>query len=55
MEEFRGERPLHEMVIETFRSRHRWMNIAAFVMPMVFLVLTGVFAYQFYRAESWAR
>ena len=52
LEEFRGERPLREMIIETFRSRHRWINIMTFAMPVVFLVLLAVFAYQFFHAES---
>ena len=52
VEEFRGERSFHEMIIETFRSRHRWLHITAFVMPLVFLVLFFIFAYQFSQAES---
>ncbi len=52
LEEFRGERPLREMIIETFRSRHRWINIMTFAMPVVFLVLLVVFAYQFFHTES---
>jgi len=52
VEELRGERPLHEMIMETFRSRHRWINITAFLMPLVFIVLFFVFGYQFFRADS---
>ncbi len=52
LEEFRGERPLREMISETFRSRHRWINIMTFAMPVVFLVLLAVFSYQFFHAES---
>ena len=51
-EELRGERPLREMIMETFRSRHRWINMTAFAMPGVFMVLFFVFAYQFFQAES---
>ena len=36
VESLRGERPLGEMITETFRSRHRWLHITAFSMPMIF-------------------
>ncbi|MCU0961980.1 MAG: hypothetical protein MUF48_17940 [Pirellulaceae bacterium] len=52
IEEFRGEPSLRDMVIETFRSRHRWIHVTALVMPFVFLLLFFVFGYQFYQAES---
>jgi hypothetical protein len=52
VESLRGERALHEMIIESFRSRHRWLYITAFVMPFIFIVLVFVFGYQFFQAES---
>jgi hypothetical protein len=52
VESLRGERPLLDMVTETFRSRHRWIYLMAFFLPFVFIALAFVFAYQFYQAES---
>jgi hypothetical protein len=52
VESLRGERPLGEMINEAFRSRHRWMNITSFVMPMIFVVAACFFAYQFFTAST---
>ena len=52
VEDLQGERPLHEMITETFHGRHRWLHITAFVMPMVFLLLVFVFGFKFYYADS---
>ena len=52
LEHYRGEASLHEMLIETFRGRHRWVNVLAFVGSCVIFVLLFVIAYQFFQAES---
>ena len=52
IESFRGEPSLPEMVVETFRSRNRWLYITAFILPFIFVVLVFVFGYQFFQAES---
>ena len=52
VDSLRGERPLGEMITEAFHSRHRWMHITAFIMPIVFGISACVFAYQFFVAES---
>ena len=52
VEGLRGERPLREMITETFRSRHRWLHITSFIMPMIFVVAACIFAYRFYYAET---
>lgn len=52
VESLRGERPLGEMITEAFRSRHRWLHITSFVMPMVFVIAAVVFAYRFFVAGS---
>ncbi len=48
----RGERPLGEMITEAFRSRHRWLHITSFIMPMLFVAAACVFAYQFFVAQT---
>ena len=55
VEEFRSERSLRDIYLETFRSRHRWLHITAFALPFCFSHLFFVFAYQFFQAESVAR
>ena len=52
LEHYRGEAPLHEMIIETFRGRHRWLNMLAIVMGFVVTGLLVVVGYQFFNAES---
>ena len=52
VEGLRGERPFREMITETFRSRHRWLHITSFIMPMIFVVAACVFAYRFFYAET---
>jgi len=52
LEHYRGEAPLHEMIIETFRGRHRWLNMLAMVMGIVVTGLLVVVGYQFFNAES---
>lgn len=52
LENYRGEAPLHEMIIETFRGRHRWLNMLAIVIGVVVMGLLVVVGYQFFNAES---
>ncbi len=52
MEDVRGEQSLREMIVESFRSRHRWLNMVMFLMPFVLVVAIPIFAYQFFQAES---
>lgn len=49
---FRGEASLPEMLIETFRGRHRWLNMLAIVVGFVVTALLVVVGYQFFQAES---
>lgn len=52
LEHYRGEQSISQMVIDSFRTRHRWLVV------LVFLSTTGLFlvdifaAYQFFQAES---
>ncbi len=52
LEHYRAEPAIHEMVIETFRGRWRWLVAMTFVMICVFVVLMAVCVYQFFHAES---
>jgi hypothetical protein len=52
LEHYRGEPPLHEMLIETFRGRWRWLVALTFVMVIVAMALMAVCAYQFFHAEA---
>jgi hypothetical protein len=46
------ESPLHVVLIETFRGRHRWLNAMAVAWTFVALALIVVAAFQFFQAES---
>ena len=52
VESLRGERPLSEMISEAFRSRHRWLSITSFVMPVIFVLAACFFAYRFFYADT---
>ena len=52
LEHYRGEPPLHQMLIETFRGRWRWLVALTFVMGVVAAVLLMVCAYHFFHAET---
>jgi hypothetical protein len=52
LEHYRGDVPLHEMVVETFRGRHRWLNMLAMVMGLVVTGLLVVIGYEFFQVES---
>ena len=52
LEHYQGDPPIHEMLIETFRGRHRWLNGLAFVFTFVALALAIFAAYEFFHVES---
>jgi hypothetical protein len=43
---------LHDVLIESFRGKHRWLNVMAVVWTFVFVALAVVAAYQFFQAED---
>ncbi|UCG16927.1 MAG: hypothetical protein JSV19_02610 [Phycisphaerales bacterium] len=51
-DEIGGEPAVHEMVIDSFRGRLRWLVILASVWCMAFLALAVVCAVQFFRANT---
>ncbi len=52
LEHYRGEASIHEMVIEVFRGRHRWLNVFILIMSWVIFGLLVVAGRQFFLAES---
>ena len=52
LEHFQNDPPLYEMLIETFRGRHRWLNVLAFVFTLAALAMAVISAYQFFHTES---
>jgi uncharacterized membrane protein YciS (DUF1049 family) len=52
LEHYRSEQSIPQMVIDSFRSRHRWLFVVAFTEGIVLFVLEFVVAYQFFHAES---
>jgi hypothetical protein len=52
LEHYRGEAPLHEMIIETFRGRRVWMTFLALVYMFVFFGLALFALYGFFHAEG---
>ncbi len=52
LEHYRNEQSIPRMVIDSFRSRHRWLAVWVFTVGTVFSVLGFVAAYQFFHAES---
>lgn len=49
---YQGQPPLHELLIETFRGRRRWMNLLAFIFTFVFFGLALFTLYQFFHAQG---
>jgi len=41
-----------EIILETFRGRHRWLTFLGFFYTLVFMVLFVVSAIRFFRAED---
>jgi len=52
LDRYRGDPPLHEMLIETFHGRWRWLVILMFPMLTVAAMLLLVCAYQFFHADT---
>lgn len=52
LEHFRGEAPLHEMLLETFRGGNRFLNAMAIVATIIVMVLLVTSGYQFFQVES---
>jgi len=52
LEHYRGEQSIPQMVIDSFRSRHRWLVVVAFTEATVLSLLEFVVAYKFFHAES---
>ncbi len=51
-EEVGGEPSIFEMLMETCRGRHRWLNMLGAFWTLVFLVLGVVAAVKFFSAEG---
>ena len=48
-----GEEPgIFEMLAETFRGRHRWLNMVGAALTLIFLAMGTVSAVAFFRAEG---
>lgn len=48
-----GEEPgIFEMLLETFRGKHRWLNLLGAIWTLAFLVLGIASAVAFFRAEA---
>ena len=47
-----GEASVHELLIEAFRGRNRWMNVLAFVFTLAGLAMAIVAAYQFFHVDD---
>jgi glucose uptake protein GlcU len=52
LEYYRNEQSLSQMVIDSFRTRHRWLVVLIFTVGSVLFLLEFVVAYQFFHAES---
>jgi uncharacterized membrane protein YciS (DUF1049 family) len=52
LEHFGGDASLTELLIETFRGRHRWLNVVGMVATCVILIVLIYFAYRYFNAES---
>jgi hypothetical protein len=52
LEHYRGEQSIPQMIIDSFRTRNRWVAVWIFTVGTVFSLLGLVAAYQFFHAES---
>jgi hypothetical protein len=52
LEHYRGDAPLHEMLLDSFRGRNRFLNALAIFATILVTALMVVSAYQFFYAES---
>lgn len=51
-DEFAGEASIFEMLMETFRGKHRWLVFLTMFWTLVFLVLGVLSVVRFFRAED---
>ena len=49
---YRQEQSLSQMVIDSFRSKHRWAVVLVFTIGTMLFLLEFVVAYEFFHAES---
>lgn len=52
LENFRGEAPFYEMLLDSFRGRNRFLNVMAFVATFIVMALLITSGYQFFQVES---
>jgi len=52
IEPYRDEPAILEIVVQTFRSRQRWLVALVFLLLMVFVVLMFACGYQFFAAST---
>jgi uncharacterized membrane protein YciS (DUF1049 family) len=52
LENYRGEAPFHEMLLDSFRGRNRFLNLMAFVATFIVMALLITSGYQFFQSES---
>lgn len=52
MKDFEGEPSIFEMLTDTFRGRHRWLNVLGAIWILFFLVLGIYSAMQFFKVET---
>lgn len=52
LEHVQKDSSLHEVLIETFRGKYRWLNTMAAVWTFVALALAVFAAYQFFQAQG---
>jgi uncharacterized membrane protein YciS (DUF1049 family) len=52
LDHYPADASLPEMLIDTFRGRHRWLNALAFLITFVALALAICAGYRFFQAET---
>lgn len=52
LEHYRGEQSISQMVLDSFRTRHRWLVALVFVSTTGLFLVDILAAYQFFQAES---
>jgi hypothetical protein len=52
LEHYGNEQSIPQMVIDSFRTRHRWLVVLVFTIGTVLFLLEFVMAHQFFHAES---
>ena len=52
LEHYRNEQSISQMVVDSFRSRHRWLVVLVFTIGTAIFLLEFVVAYRFLHVES---